>query len=369
MLIHNSSFLYSMLIISLLMMMFILGLILRMKRKQQIHYAFLLTTTCVLVWSIIRVIQKILYDTLGIFYPTLEHLTYIAVCLLPIFLLMIGIVFAKTRIQWNWKYLLLFIIPLISIVMALTNSMHHLFIVKYSFISTEFVYGPYYIIHELYSYSCIFVGLWFLIYFSVKNSGFFSKQSLLIIVGTAVPLVVIILSTQKIVSMSVFYENISFSVTMLFFAIAIFKFQLMNVVPIALQKIVDLISDSYIVVNEELEVIDYNQTFIETFGDVVKITRKKPLLDVLGSAAVSFSIEKIIEGFELAKTQHINSAFEEYICGPNIDKHFEIEIIPIYSNKKYLGSILLFKDVTEHKRHIEIIKRNQEVLMEQERMA
>ena len=369
MLINQNIFLYSMLILSLLLVLFISGIIARMKRKRQIHYAFLLTNTCVLVWSTVRLIQKILYDAWGVYYPALEHFLYIAVCLLPIFVLMIGVVFAKTRIQWNWKYLLLFIIPLISIVVALTNSIHHLFIVKYSFISTEFVYGPYFLIHEVYSYGCILVGLWILLSFSIKNSGFFSKQSLLITIGIVVPLVVVILSTQKIVDMPVFYEDISFSVAMLFFAIAIFKFELMNVIPIALQKIVDLISDSYIVVNEELEIIDYNKTFIETFGDVVNITRKKLLLDVLDSATVSFSVEKIIEGFELAKTQHINSAFEEYICGPDIDKHFEIEIIPIYSNKKYLGSILLFKDVTEHKRHIEIIKRNQEVLMEQERMA
>jgi signal transduction histidine kinase len=368
-LIQNDGFLYSMLIISLLLMLFILGLILKMKRKQQIHYAFLITTTCVLVWSIIRLIQMIIFDLRGVFYPALEHLTYIAVCLLPIFLLMIGVVFAKTRIQWNWKYLLLFVIPLISIIVALTNSIHHLFIVKYSFISTEFVYGSYYHIHEVYSYGCILVGLWFLISFSVKNSGFFSKQSLLIIVGMAVPLVVIILSTQKVIAMPVFYENVSFSVTMLFFAIAIFKFQLMNVIPIALQKIVDLISDSYIVVNDELEIIDYNQTFFDTFGNVVKISRKKNLLDVLGSATVSFNVEKIMEGVQLAKMEHINSAYEEYIYGIAIEKYFEIEIIPIYSSNKYLGSILLFKDVTEHKRHIEIIKRNQEVLMEQERMA
>jgi len=368
-LIQNDGFLYSLLVISLMLMLFILGLILRMKRKQQIHYAFLMTTTCVLVWSIIRLIQMIIFDIWGTFYPALEQIMYIAVCLLPIFVLMIGVVFAKTRIQWNWKYLLLFIIPFVSIVVALTNSVHHWFIVKYSFFSMEYVYGPYYPIHEYYSYGCILVGLWFLLSFSIKNSGFFSKQSLLIIVGVAVPLVVIILSTSKIVNMPIFYEDVSFSVAMLFFAIAIFKFKLMNVIPIALQKIVDLISDSYIVVNEELEIIDYNQTFIETFGDVVKITRKKPLLDVLATASFSFNYEKIKEGLELAKMERSNSAFEEHIFGPDIDKHFEIEIIPIYSDKKYLGSILLFKDVTEHKRHIEIIKRNQEVLMEQERMA
>lgn len=370
MLINHNIFLYSMLIFSLLLVVFISGIIARIKRKQQIHYAFLLTNASLLLWSTTRLIQKILYDVWGVFYPSLEHFMYIGICLLPVFLLMIGVVFAKTSIRWwNWKYLLLLIIPSVSIAVALTNSLHHLFIVSYSFISTEYVYGPYYLIHELYSYGCILVGLWFLLSFSIKNSGFFSKQSLLITVGIAVPLVVVILSTQKIVAMPVFYEDISFSVAMLFFAIAIFKFKLMNVIPIALQKIVDLISDSYIVVNEEQEIIDYNQTFLETFGDMVTIRRKAPLLGVLAAASASFNQEKITESIGHAKTQHSHIAFEEHICGPDFDKHFEIEIIPIYSDKKYLGSILLFKDVTEYKRHIEIIKRNQEILMEQERMA
>ncbi len=369
MLINQNGFLYSMLIISLLMLLFITSIVARIKRKQQIHYAFLLTNACLLLWSTIRLIQKILYDMRGVFYPTLEHLMYIGICLLPVFLMMFGVVFAKTRIQWNWKYLLVLVIPLISIIVALTDTANQMFIVKFAFVSTEFVYGPYYPIHEFYSYGCILVGLWFLLSFSIKNSGFFSKQSLLILVGFAVPLLVVILSTQKIVAMQVFYENISFSVTMLCFAIAIFKFKLMNVIPIALQKIVDLISDSYIVVNEELEIIDYNRTFFETFGDLVAIRRKETLLHVLTSASISLNQEKIMEGLELAKTQRSHIPFEEHICGPNFDKHFEIEIIPIYSDKKHLGYILLFKDVTEYKRHIEIIKRNQEILMEQERMA
>jgi two-component system sensor histidine kinase HupT/HoxJ len=368
-LLNHNIFLYSMLLFSLLLLLFITGIIARIKRKQQIHYAFFLTNACMLLWTTIRLIQKILYDTQGVFYPALEHFMYIGICLIPVFLLMFGVVFAKTRIRWNWKHLLVLIVPFISIVIALTNSLHHLFIVKYSFISTEFVYGPYYPIHEFYSYGCISMCLWFLLSFSVKNSGFFSKQSLLITIGFAVPLLVVILSTQKIVVMPVFYENISFSVTMLFFAIAFFKYKLMDVIPIALQKIVDLISDSYVVVNEEQELIDYNLTFLETFGDMVEIRRKAPLLHALAAASISFNQENIIEGLALAKTHRSHIPFEEHICGPDFDKHFEIEVIPIYSDKMYLGSILLFKDVTEYKRHIEIIKRNQEILLEQERMA
>ncbi|HYE67359.1 MAG TPA: histidine kinase N-terminal 7TM domain-containing protein, partial [Anaerovoracaceae bacterium] len=127
---NQNVFLYSMLIISLLLLLFISVITARMKRKQQIHYAFLLANACMLLWTAIRLIQKILYDTRGVFYPTLEHLMYIGICLLPVFLLMFGVVFAKTRIRWNWKYLLVLVIPLITIIVALTDTANKLFIVK-----------------------------------------------------------------------------------------------------------------------------------------------------------------------------------------------------------------------------------------------
>lgn len=39
----------------------------------------------------------------------------------------------------------------------------------------------------------------------------------------------------------------------------------MKITPIALQKIVDRISDGYIVINEEDIIIDYNKTFLDMF--------------------------------------------------------------------------------------------------------
>ena len=133
-----------------------------------------------------------------------EHISYIGVILVPISLLFSGIIYAKTKIDFSVKFLPLLIIPLISLVIVFTNKYHHLFIVEYSFISTGFVYGKYYIVHEIYSYICIVIGLYYLLYFSIKSSGFFSKQSLLIFIGVLVPLVVVLFSTQGIVEMPVF---------------------------------------------------------------------------------------------------------------------------------------------------------------------
>lgn len=348
--------------------LFILAiLIARMKNKQQIHYAFLCDIILIFYWSAVRFTQLLVEGSDYVFF--LEKIHYIGVCLIPVSLLLTGIIFARTRIEFSWKYLLLLIVPAVSIIMALTNDYHHLFIVKYSFISTEYEYGTYYIFHEIYSYSCIFVGIYFLLYFSIKNLGFFSRQSFFIALGIAFPLVVVILSTQKIVAMPVFMENISFSFAIFFFAIAIIRFQFLNVVPIALQKIVDLISDGYIVVNQNLEIIDYNRTFINTFQGIMTIKRKKNLMDLLSNPNLKIDQDRIFGSYKIAIEQKNSVALEEHIVGNAFDKYFRVEITPIFSGKDYLGSIFLFKDISEHKKNIEIIKRNQEVLMEQERMA
>jgi two-component system, NtrC family, sensor histidine kinase HupT/HoxJ len=351
----------------IMMLVFILIVIFRMKNKQQIHYAFMVTIICVLFWTLMRTIQ--LLTSSAALIDAIERIHYIGVCLLPVCLLYTGLIFARTHIKFSAKYLLVLVVPVVSIVMSLTNQYHHLFIVKRSFISTEFVYGPYYSVHEIYSYLCIAIGLYFLLYFSIKNSGFFSKQSLFLFIGIAIPLSVVVLSTQKIVVMPVFYENMSFAFCILFFAIAIFKFQFLNVVPIALQRIVDLISDSYAVVNENLEVIDYNQTLVNQFQGVLTIKRKDNLARVFSSPLVAIDVATMIAKTHEACELKATVAYEEHMVGVNFDKYFTIEITPIYTVKNYIGAVVLFKDVSEHNRNIEIIKRNQEMLMEKERLA
>lgn len=353
--------------ISIMSSLFIAVLIFRMKNKRQIHLAFLCTVLIVTYWSTIRFSQLFIADHDVVLF--LEKIHYIGVCLMPVALLFTGIIFAKTRITFSAAHLLLLVIPVLSIILALTNDYHHLFIVKYSLISTEFVYGPFYFIHEIYSYTLIVIGLLHLIYFSVKNSGFFSRQSILIFLGVAFPLVIVILSTQKIVAMPVVFENISFSVSMLFFALAIFKFQLLNIVPIALQRIVDLISDSYIVVNENWEIIDYNQSFVTIFQDFIRPRRKANVLELLSKVKLHFDKKKLIEIVQRSLQKKSTLSYEEHITGKGFDKFFRIEITPVFSGVNQIGTIILFKDISEHKRNIETIKRNQEILMEQERMA
>ncbi len=353
-------------IISTLTMVVLVIIGMRMKNKQQIHYAFLSVIFFTLFWSAARLIQIFVENANNV--VILEKLVYVGVCLLPISLMMTGIIFAKTRVNF-WKYIWLYIVPIITLAIIFSSHYQQLFIIKASFVSTDFEYGPYYLFHEIYSYSCIVIGILYLLVFSIKNSGYFSKQSLLISLAFFLPLSVVIISTTKIVEMPVFWENISFAFSMLLFMIAIFKFDFLNVVPVALQKIVDLISEGYLIVNNKAEIIDFNQTFVDTFKPIIKPKRRENLsVLLLKYRGIYFSEEDCTKWSE-AIGKETNYSSEEHIEGPNFNQYFQITITPIFSNQHFLGSIILFQNITEHKKNIEIIKNNQEVLMEKERLA
>lgn len=354
-------------ILSCLLLLIFGVAITRLKNKQQLHYAFLAVIWSLVYWSTIRLAQFILYEFYGRLYPLLEDFLYVGICVLPSAMLLAGIIFYKTKIHFNWKYKLLFVVPALSVMIALTNPLHHLFIVEYSFINTEYVYGPYYVFHEFYSYGCILIGLFHLLFFSIKNAGFFSKQSMLILAGELLPVAVVILSTQKIIVMPVFVENISFSFAIVCFSIALFKFEFLSIAPIALQKIVDLISDSYVVINRNMEIVDYNQTFVNTFRGLVAIHRRQSLLELL--TKININVPKVLAHYETATAQKGSVRFEEHIQQESFEGYFEIELIPVFSDGELVGAILLFKNISEYKRNIETIKRNQEIILEQERMV
>ncbi|MBN2852678.1 MAG: HAMP domain-containing histidine kinase, partial [Clostridia bacterium] len=151
---------------------------------------------------------------------------------------------------------------------------------------------------------------------------------------------------------------------------AILKFQFLNISPIALQRIVDLISDSFVIINKEYDVIDYNKTFINIFHDFIPIKRKENFLDALDAAQLNDKHRERLVKYNLqAIESRTTEKYEDNFNNKVIDLYFSIEITPIYSGDLYLGTIILLKDITQAKKDLETIQKNHAVLMEQERLA
>ena len=52
-----------------------------------------------------------------------------------------------------------------------------------------------------------------------------------------------------------------------------------------------------------------------------------------------------------------------------LNKYFSVEINTISQKKEFLGKLILFKDITQHKEDMLAIKRNQDMVVERERLA
>ena len=357
------------LLIPLLLTSFMIISLAMVKRKNQLHKAFIIVFILMFFWFVGLIAQITLSERLNINPIYFEYFIYISACFTPVVLLFLARIFTHTKITFKRADLLLFVVPILSLIILWTNDYHHLFY-KYYSISMEYSeFGPYMMVHSTYSYALVFIACFMLIKYSIQNSGFFSKQSILIFIGALTPLLVNISGYIGIVSMSVYSTPISFTIGILCFAIAAFKLQFFNTTPIAQQKIVDRISDGYIIVNEYNRIIDYNQTFLTMLNIHGKI-RNENFYNLIKQPSSNSSkiFATIDDTFDKIK-KNPNQTIVLDRFDKKLNKYFSIEISGITSEKNLIGILILFKDTTQHMLDMQTISEKQETLMEKERLA
>lgn len=354
--------------IAFLVVSTLLYIILKSTNRNQLSKVFsfnLINLLICLIGQMAQLVFSFKYNEKPIYF---DYFVYIGTCFLPISVYFTGKVFTNTKIKPKKSYILLFIEPVIALLVLWTNDFHHLFFKSYSTNMNEIVTGSMHTINTIYSYILLFWGVLSMLKSSIKNSGLFSKQSMLFILGVSIPIIINLLGTFKIVSMTIYYTPISFTLTMLFCALAIFRFNFLSVTPIALQKIVDRISDSYIVLNDDGSITDFNQTFLTTFNiKDSKDLRGQNFETFLKENNLYLNFKKIKNALPKVKNSEKTVSFDLYIR--KIEKHFHIEINSILSEGASLGTLILFKDVTQHIEDMQKIKDTQETLMEAERLS
>ena len=359
---------FILLVISTLSIILLMGNIMRKRPVSQLQNAFATVLLTVLVISVGVISQLVCSNFLNIEPIYFENFIYIGTCMLPVALFFVAIIFRNTKIRFKRKYLLLFVIPFLTLAVLYTNQYHHLFYKVYSSNLNEMIYGPYFYVHSIYTYGLLLISIGIMINASLKNSGSFSKQTILIIIGTMFPILVNLLGTFKIYDMNVCLTPISFSIAVIFYTFAILKFNFLKITPIALQKIVDRISDGYIVLDEDNIITDFNKTFLEMFKLKPENIRSKNFMKFLENRKISKQTSKRIENvIARSNTTDKTISFEQHFS--RIKKYFKIEITPIKSDNTSLGTLVLLKDITQHKEDMETIRNNQDRLMERERLA
>lgn len=297
----------------------------------------------------------------------IDAISYISTCNLPVILFFISSIYENKETNLK-KYWYLFIIPILSIIILFTNPLHHLFCKSYAINVADVQLGPYFYVHMLYSYLLILVAFIKLIKTSISKAGFLSFGTILIILGACAPIIPNLLASLQLISMDTYITPIPYLITAICFYISIFKLNSFDAVPIALKNIVDIMTDAFIVVEKDGTITYSNNAFNTNLSKMIGIKLNDNFYNIINTNK-KLKLSKLNN---LIKKSEKNNTVETFDWSFNSEKYFEISAQPVISTKgrkKVIGTLIIFKDTTQHMLDMQTIKNNQDMLLERERLA
>lgn len=248
--------------------------------------------------------------------------------------------------KYRWIYPSIFILPVITYLIVLTNEWHHLHY-KSNWLITSGPFpilgiekGIWYPVQIAYSYTFYFLGtgiLWKR--FRYANIHFKLQTRLLIIAGF-LPLLINILYQLAWIKP---FEGLdltpyAFLFSYFLIAISIIRFNLLNLKPVARDKILDVMTRGVLVFDHRDKIVDFNSAAKRYFlqPEKIKIGQTASLI-----FAESPEIQELIKGRE-------KRSIESRVEINGLQRIFKIESVQITDHDKLVfGVLLLFDDITE----------------------
>jgi len=359
---------------SLVFIVVFIIVIARFRTKNPLKNHFIVFMIELFVWTFSVIAQQysmLLGHTQYIVY--LDYLSYLGVAFIPVQMLLICMFVTSSGIKSRKGKMLLFVVPVLTQVMVWTNSFHHAFYESFGFMTMDEVeFGWYFYVHSIYSYGCILGAIVLLVRFALRHrgTGDSTAQAVILLIGSVVPVLVNIGFTFGFEGLNVFSTPVAFLITVLLYFYGVYRYNMIRLSPIAMKTVMDKASDLYIVIDENMFILDFNQPFYDVFSTLTVIKREMSLVESLGELnRTGVATERILELIKECRDSRgvIHKDLKLVILDE--EKHFSAEFIAFIIENECYGCILLFRDITRAMNDMEVIKQNHIRLVEQEHLA
>lgn len=334
------------------------------RNKSNVYKVLAYLFIAILIETLGVFLQLIFADTLRIPLVAYEYVIYVGKAFVPTFALVFAFVYENPRIEIK-KYSWIFFIPVYIIVAVWTNSWHGMFFESVT--ENTVVYGPLYYSYIALLYIQSILAILLIIRSSMDKSKFLSPQTILVIISCIIPFLPRIITLIANVSMSEYVMPIAYMLMSLTLSLDILKYDVLNAVPIALKSVIDIISDAFVVINHDGEIVDKNRSFDSKFSVLLNLKKNTNIFDAIkyeGVKALKNLRTHIMEAEDKGRV-----VIQEYhITKQKYDRYFDVQIQPIRARTTngYIATLLVFQDVTEHQNAIDryIKSENLEVIGE-----
>jgi len=190
--------------------------------------------------------------------------SYFGIVYCTISFLFFSLEFSKQNRFLNRKVIIAFFsIATIFLLSPFTNELHHLHWKSYSINSetnaTNYVYGPFFWIIFIFSYTTLITGIVNIIIFYYRLSGFYRRQIGLLFLASLLPPMGNLIYVFHINPLPGFdWTPFSFLLTGILIAINISQFKMFDLVPFGRNMLIDIIPDAILIVDKSGRIADYN---------------------------------------------------------------------------------------------------------------
>jgi PAS domain S-box-containing protein len=288
--------------------------------------------------------------------------SYFGIVFCPVSFLFFSLAFSSQYKFLQKKIIILiFAFASLFILFPFTNDFHHLHWKSYSIDpetnATDYVYGPLFWIMTLFAYFALISGIIniFLLYFRLSN--FYRKQITLLFIASLMPPIGNLIYIFHVNPISGFdWTPFTFLLTGILIAINISRFKMFDLVPFARNKLIDIIPDAILIVDNSNLIADLNPAM-------------RKLFDSVEIEPIGRSVEEILphrESLIIEIKKHID--FESEISREIEGKthFFDLQVTSLFDHhKQQTGRLVILKDITHRIEAEEKIKETNVKLMDE----
>jgi diguanylate cyclase (GGDEF)-like protein/PAS domain S-box-containing protein len=229
-----------------------------------------------------------------------------------------------------------------------TDGLHHLFrvdpLLVPGFPYPELVYatGPTFILYPFLAYILLIVGTYILAHNYLSAPRAFRLQIATVLIGVLIPWITTLITWLNLIPVPMQgITPLSFAVSNIVVAWALFRYRLFDLVPIANDTLVENMEDGVIVLDRYQRIAEMNPVAQRVLNLRLNKVFGKPF---------SEEIPVLVETIP-SLNGSANGSVELSVLVGDEERSFEARVTKIYDNRQQVnGSLVLLRDITERKR-------------------
>ncbi len=317
------------------------------KRTNRIRAELFMVLLAVAIWCFAALFEAS-FTTLSL-KILFSKISYLGIVTLPVFFFFFVLRYTNMDYWLTGKNkFFFFILPVATLALVFTNEFHGLvwsdIYLKQNNIAgilAFYEHGPWYWVHLSYCYFFLAAAIAMLVFALFKYKRYYSHQGRSLVIASVIPFAVnIIYSFRQYGVEGMELTPVFFTLSCALLTIAIFKYQLIDITPLARETITENLYDGILIINRDSRIIDINKAACRLLSASSRDIGK-PVEQV-----VSKYIE--IMDFLNKKKYRVSTIEEVEIKDRNL--YIELRTNPLLDNTSgWMGSVIILRDITLQK--------------------